>query len=234
MIDTAQRQITKGTKLILEGESEALQGPLFAINWFDTSVAWVYHLYNRLASGRLAKAGGKPHFKARVTEHLLGDASLGRKHLLIVRYPSAEHFLNLVSDKIFQLFSVLRMVSVRRFSFVMHRRQHGEDTIQPPLTNAYALLHFHADSSVERILDKFQQIASGHGASVVFTSHRAVTVASQSNQADPQVLPFVTHTVVLFCAQDANRIRSMFDSEPFTDLLPSSEHCFGAMLHRTI
>jgi hypothetical protein len=234
MTDTAQRQITGSTKLILEGDSSALAGPLFAINWFDTSAAWVYHLYNFLASSRLAKAGGRAYFKAYVTDRLLGDESLGRAHLLIVRYPSAEHFLSLVSDKVFQLFSVLRMVSVRNFSFVMHQRRQGPDAIQTPLDDAYAVLHFHWDSRLNPILDGVKQVAESHEVSVCFASHRAVTIASQNNENDPQLMPFETHTVMLFCASDAQGIRSLFCSTSLQQLLPSTRHCFGAMLHRTV
>ena len=102
----------------IEGDLEAIEGPLFAINWFDTRVAFVYHLYNLLAGGRAVSVGANVLFKGKCGETISGNPAWSRKFLLVVNYPSGHQFLKLVSDRIFQLVSVLRIAAVKDFSFV--------------------------------------------------------------------------------------------------------------------
>ena len=115
-----ERQVTKSLRLALRGSEPALAAPLVAINWFDTRYAPLYHLYNALAARHVRRIGARPLFKAELRETLAGDACLARRFLLIVRYPCGERFLDLLSSRRFQLLSLLRIMTVRRFSFVLH------------------------------------------------------------------------------------------------------------------
>ena len=194
-IGSADRQITSSLKLSLRGDPNDLANHLYAINWFDTRPAWVYHLYNMLAASRLARVGGKPFFKGLVTRQLSGDDSLARQHLLIVNYPSADAFLNLVSDKVFKLFSVLRMISVRRFSFVMHRRSDDQNADRQPMA-AHAVLHF-ASAAPQSIVQAVEELAKANGVRVEFAGKEAVHVFVDT-KGDERAMEFVTpNTLVL-------------------------------------
>ena len=130
-----ERNVTRKMRIRISGDEEVLHNPLFAINWFDTRVALVYHFYNLLAAPRVFKIGGKALFKGEYRETIYGNPDMQRKFLLIVNYPSANHFLDLVSDKVFQVFSVFRMAAVKRFSFVLDQRHHGEQLLTNRLSN---------------------------------------------------------------------------------------------------
>ena len=141
-----ERNITRKTRIRISGEEEVIQNPLFAINWFDTRVALVYHFYNLIAAPRVFKVGGKALFKGEYQETIYGNPDMKRKFLLIVNYPSANRFLDLVSDKVFQVFSVFRIAAVKSFSFVLHQRHDGEQLLTDRLPNAnkkdaYAVVH---------------------------------------------------------------------------------------------
>ena len=125
-----ERNVTKKLRIRIRGEEALLNGPLFAINWFDTRIAAIYHLYNLLAGPRAFKVGAKALFKGKVEDTIYGNPKLQRSYLLIVNYPSANNFLDLASDKIFQIFSVLRIAAVKRFSFILQQRHHGPQLLK--------------------------------------------------------------------------------------------------------
>lgn len=231
-LDAAERQITSKIKLSLRGETTHLTNPLFAINWFDARPAWVYHVYNLLASSRLTKIGGKALFKGRVAHQLSGDESLARQHLLIVNYPSADHFLNLVADKVFQVFSVLRMMSVRRFSFVMHRRLDEGGRSIDGSENSTAVLHF-ASQDPEATLRRIEAAAAEADVRVVFVGREAVRVFSES-QGDENAMEFVTPNTMLLTSATDDGLKRLFTESPMQDVLAQTTQHYAAILKRSV
>jgi len=90
---------------------------VYAINWFDTNIRWVYDLYNLLASFSLKAIGGVPFFKGHLIKAVHGSSSDCRSTLLVVRYPSLHSFKTMLEKRAFQAVSVLRMLAVRQFTF---------------------------------------------------------------------------------------------------------------------
>ena len=232
-----ERQITSSMKLILRGDSQHLAGPLFAINWFDARPAWLYHLYNFLASSQLKKIGGKPFFKGHVTRTLSGDDTLARKHLLIINYPSAEHFLNLVSGKVFLAISVLRMLSVRRFSFVMHRRVDEIKPLNEDLERAYALVHFSADEPKSAV-QVIENAAQDSRVDVSFIGQESVRVVSETQSKDSQAtenpMEFVTPNTMLLSAESDERLDECFRGESMQSALAQTSQHYAALIRRTV
>ncbi len=224
--DYVKRRITSGTNLILRGKQELLAGPLFAINWFDAKPAWVYHFYNFLAGSRLTKAGGRAIFKARVAKSLSGDESLARQFLLIVNYPGAETFLNLASDKFFLLISVFRMISVRRFSFVMHQRV--DDQTNTKDLAFYAVIHFSASESSAAI-DALKTSAAEHGVQVDFTGQRAVTAATQDKDGE-KTMPYVTDNTVLLMAESDAQLQEYVADPDFKRFVSYTDNHYAGLL----
>ena len=231
-LDAAERQITSGMKLSLRGETTHLTNPLFAINWFDARPAWVYHVYNFLAASRLTKIGGKALFKGRVAHQLSGDESLARQHLLIVNYPSADHFLNLVADKVFQVFSVLRMVSVRRFSFVMHRRLDEGGRSIGGSEDSTAVLHFTSHEPAAT-LRRIEAAAAEADVRVVFVGREAVRVFSES-QGNENAMEYVTPNTMLLTAANDDVLNSFFTEAPMRDVLAQTPQHYAAILKRSV
>ena len=91
--DQISKSIGRSLSAEIAGDLEAIEGPLFAINWFDTRIAPIYHLYNSLAASRVNKINGKVLFKGKVGKIISGNPAWARKFLLIVNYPSGHQFL---------------------------------------------------------------------------------------------------------------------------------------------
>ncbi len=119
--------------------AEGLDQPLYAVNWFDASPAWLYHLYNKLASRCVIKVGGLPLFKATVNDSLLSDTGK-RQILLIVKYPDGNAFKKLLESTYFKLVSLLRIMAVQRFTFSFTQPQGNVQLGES--YNYYALHHF--------------------------------------------------------------------------------------------
>lgn len=230
--DFVERQITSGTNLILRGGHESLAGPLFAINWFDARPAWIYHLYNFLAGSRLTKAGGRAIFKAKVVKALSGDETLARQFLLIVRYPSAENFLNLASDRAFLAFSVLRMVSVKRFSFVMHERKvdgSGDDRQQRTRSlPCSAVVHF-AASDADAVLETLSRSIAESDVQIGFRGKLAVTAATRDHDGE-KTMPYVTDNTVLLMAGSNSQLEDFFSGDGFQQFVSRTDRHYAGLL----
>ena len=224
--DFAERQITSGTNLILRGDQAALAGPLFAINWFDARPAWVYHLYNLLAGSRLSKAGGRAIFKAKVVKTIGGDETLARRFLLIVRYPTAEIFLNLASDRVFLVMSVLRMISVKKFSFVMHRRLDEQQSTQD--LPCVAVVHFSAND-IDRANESLATSIAESPLQIGFSGQLAVTAATQDKGGENKI-PYVTDNTVLLMAESNSQLEDYFSNDGFQQFVSHTDRHYAGLL----
>ena len=132
MENEIQCKLTKSTTVLIRAKTPeiALDEPLYAINWFSTKVAWLYHLYNLLASKSVAKVGGKGFFKGEITQTVLDEAQVARTLILIVRYPSGHQFKALMQRSYFKLVSLLRLQSVKDFSFGFTQKKISEEDSQ--------------------------------------------------------------------------------------------------------
>jgi len=122
-------RINKNTEVIISPEpGESLETPIYAINWFNLNRPWLYNLYSKVAYPHVVKVGGKVLLKAVVTDQLVSEPVFNRTNLLIVRYPSAQAFLSMLSSKLFLLKSILRIKSVKDFIFGFTKRiDEGEE-----------------------------------------------------------------------------------------------------------
>ena len=240
-----ERKITGSITAEIHGKLSEIESPLFAINWFDTKIAIIYHLYNLLAAPRVFKIGGKALFKGKVQEVISGSTDLARDYLLIVNYPSGHRFLELLGDKLFQVMSVLRMAAVKRFSFVLHHR-HGEPQLLPDgksvidPSDQYAVLQIRLAEQSNQETPKFdfarlEQLAQQHDSQVFFASQVAGRVVmSKAKQTDSDALPFLTDVTVLIKSSTAKNNSDCFASDQVKNLLPAGAEFFAAHIKRTM
>ena len=189
------------------GPNTWLDEPMYAINWFRAKRPRVYGLYGLLAGPSVFRTGGKLLLKGVVTETVLGDAG-GRDTLLIVNYPSASSFLELLSGRFFQLVSPLRMMAVRRFSFVMHRRSDG------PAMLEYRRQRFDRTRTCAVAIGGGAPRAEDlpEGVEVVFAGTEAVTVAMEKRRG-PQPLPHSTPSLVVVEGSTARAVRQWANAQ---------------------
>ena len=118
MSQKSYRVSSKTTIHISASDNQSdLDKPLYAINWFNTKSKRLYNLYGALAFPHVKKMGGEVVFKGKVRKTLSGDESLGRESMLIVKYPNANSFLGLFTQKLFLIKSLLRVKAVKDFVF---------------------------------------------------------------------------------------------------------------------
>ena len=242
-----ERSVTGKTRIRVRGEEAALVNPLFAINWFDTRAAPIYHLYNLLAGPRAFKAGAKALFKGKVIDTVYGNPDLKRNYLLIVNYPSANHFLDLVSDKIFQIFSVLRIAAVKHFSFIFHQRHDGEQLLKDRLPKdskhgSYAVVQMSEAPEATNGADlatAVGSLAKQHDVELFFAGSAAGRVSTLGKDDQETVLPAITERTFVFSASSDAVLKDLLVSSEFQSLIGISEqssiesgHVFAATLKR--
>lgn len=247
--DKIERKITGSITAQIHGDLSEVESPLFAINWFNTRIAVVYHLYNLLAASRVFKIGGKVLFKGKCQQTISGNADLARDYLLIVNYPSGHRFLDLLSDKLFQVMSVLRIAAVKRFSFVLHQRQ-GEPQLLSDSKSVidrkdhYAVLQIRLpepsknESKQEAKAFDFsalQHLADQHDSQVFFAGRIAgQVVLTKDKQDEPDAMEFLTDVTVLIKSSSEKNISGCFTSAQVESLLPSGADFFAAHIKRTM
>lgn len=197
-----ERSITPGIRAFMEslGDEAWLDEPIYAINWFRAKRPWAYELYGALAARSVFATGGKLLFKGVVIETLQGDAG-GRDTLLIVNYPRASSFLDLLSGRFFQLVSPLRMMAVRRFSFVMHRRSDGPALLKYRRPRFDKSKHFAACMGPADM-----RVQESHGVEEIYAGQAAVEVAMQGRKGK-KTLPYVTGRLQIVQGESEDALR---------------------------
>ena len=235
MSTSFSQAITSKIRAVLSGGKKIPpEASLFAINWFDTRFAPLYHLYNVLAAPRVFRIGGKAFFKAEVTEQISGDPTLARRFLLIVNYPSAGAFLNLLRDPIFQIISLLRTSSVKNFSFCLNLRLEGDQQLKPrdpekKPSKHTALLHFHGN-----IPANLQSLIQDHCLTLYFSSRKALALSIESSGKEPEHVPAITDHVLLIEADEKTHLDAFFMDPKFIELSLNWEKFFSAHLRRIL
>ncbi|MEP3477775.1 MAG: hypothetical protein ABJZ55_00865 [Fuerstiella sp.] len=235
-----ERQITKGTKIVLEpvDDSADLTEPLFAINWFNTRANWLYNLYNLIAARSVFRVGAAPFFKGHVTETLLGSADASRQVLLIVNYPSGERFLDLLSGRFFQVTSVLRLAAVRDFSFVLNTRVDGPTllksrTQQFDASDSWAVHHYSSSQDIGEELKQLRKITTDCQIDLHFASLRGALVYSEDGKAKRTAMNAVTDRVVLLRATTSSQLKDAILG-PYSELIASVDNSYLGMLSRVM
>ncbi len=235
-----KRQINRSTTIALSplDADDTVSGPYFAINWFDTRAAWLYDLYNLLAVSAVRKAGGKPLFKGTRSRTLVRSRADDRDRLLIVRYPSGEAFLDLLQNRTFQLTSVLRILAVENFSFLLHARSDTSDASALSTTSSfankhYALHHFRSSRSFAEELERAKAITTKHDVGTFFASEAAVLVSAIGKHGRSRDLPFLTHKLFLFEAHSEEALERAFGSSAYESFLSELDTSYIAFIERT-
>ena len=233
-----RRQVSSGTAVVLDplADPATLEQPLFAINWFNTRIGWLYGLYNLLAAPAVFRIGAEVFLKARLREALHGDASDARDLLLIVNYPSGARFLDLLANVYFQLISVLRVAAVKDFSFVLFKRLNDEGPRDTPRqeidkTKAYAIHHFQSSTPLDAELSEVATM-TGENVRLFFAGEKTATISIESREH--RTLPFVTHKLLLFEAGSYAVLERFLKSDRYKDFVAGLDSSFIGTLDRTM
>ncbi len=160
--------LNKQTEVSILGISnqDLTDEPMDAINWFNLKNKFVYTIYNLLALPMARSVGARPIFKGYRLSSLEGPKELAREVLLLVRYPGPKQFLHLVSKKLFQLVSILRIKSVKDFNFGFFKcLKLGESPVNE--NHEYLVGHFQAPRLTIDI-DHIRELCSQHNCQLFY------------------------------------------------------------------
>lgn len=201
--------INKKTSVAITAESDQfdLETSIWAINWFNLKRKKLYTLYNILVFPHLKKVGGQAHFKGYIKEKIEGNEKFDRQMLLIVKYPAASAFLNMVVNKLFLLKSILRLKSVSRFIFGFTKRigDHPAPPEKPARyigKNYYLALLYQGDGIGEDEIKLLIPLFSQYNLVNYFSGLKAATLSRIEQGGEEQVQPFFLQGLLLLEASD--------------------------------
>jgi hypothetical protein len=189
-------------------------------------------LYGLIASRFVRKVRGKLYFKGNLIRQLEGAEARSRENLLIVCYPGARSFLNLVDFKIFQMVSVLRLAAVKQFIFgyteniVEASASTGAADMRFNKQQTYLVHHFKGDAGWLR--DNRSELFSAaqhHKVPVYFcgltTAHVAREQSGQRKSGE-----FFMDGIMLFAADSEADIENFINEETYSAFRRNnSENC---------
>ena len=211
-------------------EDYALSKPVYAINWFDTRLLWLYNFYNLLGAISVKKVGGKPLFKGCVKQVLHGDSPSRRDVLLLVRYPTGENFRQMLESRIFQLISMLRILAVKNFSFGFSRRT---DSVKDYLNeNTFSVFAVHHYQSKNDIVEQIRSIAYGFGVDIYFAGRITALLASGDASEANEDVPCLMDGALLLRAESENDITRLVVSDAYRQVVEQTSNSFIATMDR--
>lgn len=216
-----------------------LDRPVYAVNWFDTRMKWMYDFYNLLAAQSVYKIGGKVFFKGQVIKKLAGSEEDSRNMLLIVNYPSGIRFMDLVKDKFFVLVSLLRELAVKDFSFGFTQRLDSQEPLPSKRSyfdksKVYAMHHFRTDKPVSEFLPRFHEIAAANAVNIHYAGQISALLFAQNNQGKETQVPCLMDGILLYEADREEPLETLISGEKYQAEIEKLESSYIALLKRTL
>lgn len=210
----------------------AWEEEVHALNWFNTRSMAVYNFYNLIAGRSVKRVGGKPLFKGRLTKSLLGDKKDSRDVLLIVRYPSANHFRSMLENTYFKIVSLLRTVSVSDFTFCLSKKTSAKELVPESIdSRRYLVHHFRGD---QQAIVRAREAVDGTPVALVFSSLKSHGIASVSKDQSVTPIPDLMDGVLVFCSSDVESLEQFFLSDSYRAVIQSTDSSFLGLLRRLI
>jgi len=235
---TLSLQITKKLEIVFTsaGADYSLDDPQWAINWFDVKSKWLYDLYNKLAYPHVAKVGGKPFFKGRLIERLLGDLLDERKMLLIVNYGNAQSFLDMIGNREFQMKSLVREAAVKDFTFGFVRRTDVEESSIVKAAKyegdkKYLVHHFKNDHQSVNI-QAIKSEAESHGIRLHFSGIKSARLGGKKEGKELKNAPFLMDGILIFEADSETRFAEQINTEFYQKFIEQNDSNYLGLFDR--
>jgi len=201
-----------------------------AINWFNLQRPWLYNLYGWIASKFVRKVSGKLFFKGKLVRKLAGPKDRLRDNLLIVCYPGARKFLDLIDFKIFQIISVLRLAAVHRFVFgftenlLAKTESAGAPVRRFNLQQIYLVHHFLGGNDCLRInRQELFTVAQDYHLQVYFCGLTNAHIAREKSgqRLDPE---FFMDGMVLLAANSEADVEKFIKDDLYLTFIENNSH----------
>jgi len=183
----------------------SFEEPRYAVNWFNLKTNMGYRVYTWLASPLVAKVGGRLIFKGKRVKTLYGNALLEREMLLIVRYPSIMAFLKMIKKPLFQLYSLLRIKSVKDFVFGFTRKSPQvltPDTFMSP-DDCYLVYIFQHDSDHQDLLES---LTTSFNSDIVYFGTKSAVLGRRLPSGKLSEVPFFVDGILVLRSRNEQEL----------------------------
>jgi uncharacterized protein (DUF1330 family) len=228
-----KRNLTKtiSVEIIPAGRGNLATDRIWAINWFNYKIKWLYTLYNLLAAPHVIKMGGRLLFKGHLQRQLSGDKELARQTLLIVTYPKIDNFLEMLTIKAFQIKSLLRVKSVKGFVFGFTRRIDKNDTALPQKYSGHnSYLVYHYIGSIES--EPLYELARENRVKVFFHGEKIAQLKRIEEGKEDALAPFFMDGIMVFEAENEDAIDNFTAKEGVSQIISPQRGSFAGIFSR--
>lgn len=223
--------LNKKVSLTITSANEAfsLDSPIYAINWFNLKSEWLYDFYNLLAYPHVRTVKGKGVFKGKMLEKWEGEKQFDRNFLLIVGYPKVDNFLQMVSNKIFLLKSLVRLATVKDFIFgFTHRFDENESTAKIGRkykgSDKYMVHIFQNKNDTTSIdYDMLRKLATNN-TRLYYGGLKAAYVGKSENNGELKNNPFFVDGILVWSAAKRQHLSAMMNSDSYKQFKEEREY----------
>ncbi len=230
------KKVTKTTSLSITAlrQDIDLGSNLWAINWFNPKRRWLYNLYTALAVPLAIKVGARLWHKSTFLEKLAGADGDGRKMLLIVEYPSASKFMDLVGIKFFQLISILRILAVEDFIFGFTKRVAPQGLSKNRQAKGAPCLvhHFRREKDFSKDFNDIASAASEKEINLIYAGAKAATLSRTVVEKGITEVPFFMDGIIVFESDNAASLKTFFASELYRKFTSDMENSYAAIFEK--
>lgn len=229
-------KVTNNISVLLKSvnDATALDRPLYAINWFSTKTAWMYHFYNFLAYPRVKSIGGKRFFKGKFYQTLHGEEQDSRELLLIVIYPSGNNFKKLMMDTLFKMVSIFRILAVKKFSFGFTQKlfpSNQETTAD--ITKKYAIHHFRTPQLTESKVKELQEILETAQVRLHYAGAINALLYSQETNKEVEQIPCLMNGIFLLESDTEANLKDLVNKESYQNYMKHFDTSFIGLIERS-
>ena len=222
--------VTKSINVFIKAKDESvdLNQPLYAVNWFSSKIAWVYHLYNMLASRSVKKVGGEGFFKGKIVKTILDQNNSRRDLILIVRYPNGTGFKNLMENTYFKIVGLLRVAAVKKFSFGFTSKQMvSESSLKD---NLYYVVH-HFKTTNKAIYTRFNELVNDT-ISIKYSGKMVAELYSKKNDKEVTEVPNIMDGIVIYQSKTEGVLLDMIAKSEYQELITTLDSSYIGTVKR--
>ncbi len=225
-------EVTKSINVFIKAKNSTvdLNEPLYAVNWFSTKIAWMYHLYNFLANKSLTKIGGSAFFKGEIIKTILDQKNTKRDFILIIRYPNGNGFKGLMENTYFKIVSLLRMFAVKEFSFGFTNKQLVSDSNL--IDNLYYVVH-HFKSTSHAVYSQINDLLTDN-VTVKYSGKMVAELYSKQTDKKIEEVPNVMDGVVIYESKSGSAILDMIAQSKYQKIIENLDSSYIGTVKRTI
>lgn len=158
---------------------------LWTFNRSNVRIRWMYDLYLRMATGVAYRMGARFYFMGYESKCIQADPEITRNIWLLIAYPTADNFLNLFVNLLFESMNLtIGTLSIQERLFGFSKRLDQSDSLPDKRIdyegdNSYLIHYFKkpGEQLLKKHKDALTEAAIAQGTTVFFMGERVATLS---------------------------------------------------------